>query len=382
MNNFEHRVAHNITDFNYDKSGNAYINEDIDGTPIWNVPESTRFIKPETLLDEQNKQVLLDIIKDSLPHKKETGETIELDSFFATCRSPKLPSSGIPTEILIGKVVDKDGRLKVKGNITISAHDLTDFSNPSIIGFNILETDETRPIQINEKRISGTALEPERYQSILNALKTLTKDKTIPHPSTKEYSRFTKEFKNLSKLFEQHGLKEIEGAMFKLEGEAETLDDTIVAVHPYYLEYHDSFGQRDKMSLEQRKNLMKKYDVLFKQHKGPLVIVEEENKILETLKKIKEIGRENDTYFVITENEISSIFPFTTNPEFMTLLKGLGIENLKFVGGHDAGDKPYSSYDPATGETMTYSGCLRGLANRIEKRGFPKIETMPGYTYS
>jgi hypothetical protein len=153
-------------------------------------------------------------------------------------------------------------------------------------------------------------------------------------------------------------------------------ETALTAVHPYYLEYHDSFGQREKLTPKARQDLLRKYDDLFRDHCGPLVIVEEESRILSTLSRLKKDGRKGDIYFVITENTASSNFPYTNNTEFMQLLNELNVEGLKFVGGHDAGDKPYH------GSQGPYSGCLRGLANRIEKRGFPKVQTIPGYTYS
>lgn len=374
------------TEVYYDQSGNQFVADYIDDVEIVNVPESMRFIKPGEL-EEKDRQLLLDLLRDAQPHPKTPDDDLSEGSHFASCLSRGSQKSHIPAELLIGTIAKDQDKLLVTGNILVSFHAIGDKLEPKIIGFEIDEDTMIRPLHHDETMVAGASLSPERYQAIVATLQAIPGEKTIPHPGTKEFVRQGAEFKELAETYKAAGLVEIPGAMFKSEGQQEKAKEentpkwTLAAVHPYYLEYHNDFGQRNELAPEARAELMKKYDELFSGHHGPLVVVEEQSRILETLTRMKNIGRQGDTYFVITEDRDSSLFPYTNNAEFMDLLRELGVEDLKFVGGYDAGDKPYTAHDPL-GQTSKYSGCLRGLANRIEKRGFPKITTIPGYTYS
>lgn len=374
------------TDVRYDQSGNSFVPEYIDDVEIINVGESTRFIRPKEL-DSKSRQILLGVLRDTQPHIKISGDDLSEGKYFSSCLSRGSETTDIPAEILIGTIGIEEDRLVVVGNVLISFHAIGDKLEPKIIGFEITNQPTVKPLRQNETMVAGVSLSPERYQIILTTLQAIPEESTIPHPGTKEFVRQGKDFREMAKSLQSFGLVEIPGAMFKFEGgkketKNEELEWTLVAVHPYYLEYHDSFGEKDKLSPEARAELLKKYDALFTEHRGSLVVVEEESKVTETLTRLKQVGRQGNTYFVLTEDRKSSNFPYTNNSEFMNLLKQLGLKNLKFVGGHDSGDKPYQTFDPAAGNTTRYSGCLRGLANRIEKRGFPKIKTMSGYIYS
>ncbi len=375
------------TDISQDASGNQFVIERIDDIEICNVADSMRFVRSEDL-DEEEKRLLVDVMQDALPHAKSPDEDLSEGSYFSSCVAPGVDNTQIPAEIFIGKITKaENGELQVTGTAHVSFHSTGLILEPKLIGFEITAKPSSKPLRQAATHIFGTTLTPERYEAVMAALQKIPKEDTIPHPGTKEFERRGETFKTLKDALTAAGLTEIPGAMFKLEvGHVEGTEQApgrpLAAVHPYYLEYHDSLGQRDTTTPEERDDLMRKYDQLFSAHEGQLVIVEEGSRILETLERLRRNGVKGDVYFVVTEDKDSSSFPYTTNAEFMDLLRKLGVEELKFVGGHDAGDKPYGSHDPLTGETSSYSGCLRGLANRIEKRGFPKIKTLPGYTYS
>ncbi len=383
----------------YTHSGDLRVANYIDGVEICNVPETVRFIKSAELSETQ-QQLLFELLHKTLPHEKGTAEKLTAGQAYAACLAkPLFGSTDIPAQFLLGEIMDKDG-LKIKGNVWLSFHQVKDEATAKVIGFEITDDPAIEQIKQTEKYIKGTTLSHKNYQDIVNLLQSFPLDKTTPHPNSKEYARREAKFKNIATSLQKAGLSEISGGMFKISNPAakiaeshqlknervteqkETNICTLVAVHPYYLEYHDSFGERDLMTQKDRDKLIKKYDDLFQNHAGPLVMVEEESRVLDTLKKLKGTGRSEDTYFVLTKDVTSSLFPYTEDAEFINLLKELDVAGTKFVGGHDCGKNRYQSYDPMTGETSYYSGCLRGLANRIEKMGFPKVETLPDYIYS
>ncbi len=369
-------------EISYDQSGNPFVRDRIDDVEIVNVPESMRFIKPEEL-ELKDREILLQLLRDAQPHSRTANDDLSEGNYFASSLARGVEKTSIPAELLIGTILNDPDGLKVSGNILVSFHEIGGTLEPKIIGFEITDEPTTKPLRNTETTVSGVTLSPERFQAIAATLHALPREKTIPHPGTKEFVRQGKEYATLAETYKAAGLVEIPGAMFKLDGKQEKEPErSLVAVHPYYLEYHNSLGQRDTLTPESRADLLAKYDGVFNEHRGPLVIVEEQSRILETVARIRSVGRQGDTYFVITEDRDSSNFPFTYHAEFMNLLRTLGTEDLKFIGGHDSGDKPYASHDPLSGQTRTYSGCLRGLANRIEKRGFPKVETIPELTYS
>lgn len=379
------RKIPNIMDVRYDQWGNSFEIDRIGEVTIVNVPESMRFLKPESLSEVDRKQ-LLDLLHETRAGASQAEDDLHAGVHFAACLSPGMEGTVVPAEVCVGLFKKAAEGLALSGEILISFHGLDEQLNPKIIGFEITEEPSAQMALTKGRRQAGTILTPERYRAVKKIIGTIPREQSIPHPGTKEFMRRGRDFQETAEAFKAADLTEISGGMFKLvdsrEMGKEAGDWILTAVHPFYLEYHNAFGQRDQLTSESREELMTRYEHLFAEHKGPLVIVEEQSKILDTLARIKKVGRRGDTYFVLTQDRDSSLFPYTNNIEFMDLLRDLGTENLKFVGGHDAGDKPYSSFDPATGRTAKYSGCLRGLANRIEKMGFPKIETMPGFTYS
>ncbi len=366
------------TEMFFDQFGNTTVVDSIDGVEIWNVTEETRFMLPGALTRTE-REVLEALRGDALPHPR-NGEDIHEGTAFAHYHGPRKPGTGIPVDLLLGTVVERDNALHVEGDTVITYHANDDpWFSPAIIGLDIGETQQRR-LFIGDT-LHGTPLDSERYTAIMETIGGISRERSIAHPATKEGRRYSEEYDALVARCAHAGLQEIEGGMFNSKG-LESPGPTLVAVHPFYMEYHNSFGNRTRLSIQQRDALMQRYDDLFTRHEGPLVVVEEEGRICDTLQRIRANGRAGDIYFVPTMNRSSSLFPFTDDREFIDLLQGLGVDGLKFVGGHDAGNRRYTSRDPMTGETTRYSGCLRGLANRIEKLGFPAVETIPAYVYS
>jgi hypothetical protein len=367
-----------------DESGNEFTMDLLDDVEIVNVPDSFRFIRPGDLT-EQQRQIIFSLLGSKVYTTDDNN--LQEGSFFAYCSSKGGTRSDAPAEFVVGQIINQQDQLTLSGNLQISLHRIgQDRRDAKVIGFELPEQPSAQKLLNSFNTAYGVALSAEQYEALMNIFRQTPLEETTPHPGTKEYMRKGEEFKQLAENYKRAGLTEIPGAMFKAEGQQEKKevkeDWALVAVHPYYLEYHDRSGRRDDLTPEQRTELMEKYDLLFQEHKGPLIIVEEQSRTVETLNRLRAKGRTGDIYFVITVDKASSAFPFTTHAEFMDLLKQLGLENLKFVGGHDAGDRLYSSFDPLSGETTESSGCLRGLANRLEKRGFPKVQTMEEYIYS
>lgn len=370
-------------------SGSYYPLYDIDKVEICNVLPSMRFMRYSELTSPE-KSILDSLRKDCLPHPR-SQEHISKRPLFAEYIGPAHHDSPVPIELKIGRIVNHKKKLAVEGDLFISYHAREDPRvQPDLIGFEI-----GRPIQTNfcignvcdlgnvGDIIYGTFLTQERYDTLIETLKNISPQRSIPHPNTKEFKRKELAYQNFISQYHSLGLQEIDGGMFatSITNERSTTSlPTLVAVHPFYMHYHNTFGERKRLSLEERTALMQKYDSLFQTHQGPLVIVEEQDQIPQTLARINPLR--NNTYYVPTQNTFSSLFPFTEDTEFMNLLTKLGTENLKFVGGHDCGKIPYTSFDPLNFRTNQYSGCLRGLANRIEKKGFPSIETIKEYVYS
>ena len=316
-----------------DEFGNVVTVYTIDETEIWNVPDSIRFMRVGELTETERE--VLDALRNALPHTR-NGEDLSRGNLFAVGRNP--PShSGIPLEVLLGRIVDSDGRKYVEGNILITYHANEDPNvKPDLVGFELDRKSERRDLCFNDALILGTPLTPERYSTLVDTLRGFSKERSIAHPTTKEFNRQSEEYRMVVSQYKKVGLQEVMGGMFKVGGTQKSDGWVLVAVHPFYMKYHDSNGQRRKLSTKERSALMKSYDDLFGGHQGALVVVEEQDKIPETLERLRKNGRIAETYFVPTKNRLSSLFPFTEDGDFMDLLYGLGVEGLKFFVGHDS----------------------------------------------
>ncbi len=365
----------------YDLERNKYPLYSIDDTTIWNVSETTRFVRWNDLSDLE--QDLFSHLRNEAMHSTVTKDSLSEGSLFIHYKGPSRPNQQIPIELLVGIITNN----QITGNLSISYHSDEDpREKVEVIGFD-LNTNYER--EISNKRIPGVSLTPSSYENLLQLLQHIPRTRTLPHPCKKEARRYELDYLSLVQNLRDMELEEIENGIFRMNGNEngkengkESSSSSIVAVHPYYIDYHNTNGHRRKLSPKSIHSLMESYDHLFQLHQGPLVIVEEEERISQTANRLKSIGRKQTTYFVPTQNVDSSIFPYTEDEEFMIFLSTLGTLGMKFVGGHDSGSIPYSYFDPLKMKTITYSGCLRGLAHRLENRGFPKIEVIPEYIYS
>ena len=122
------------SDFSYDQSGNPYVSESIGDVEIVNVPESFRFIRPETLAEPQREQIL-NLLSDALPHPRTDNDDLEEGAYFASCLSKGSIRSSIPAEFLVGSIIKDKERLAVTGNLIVSFHGAEEQSGPKFIGF-------------------------------------------------------------------------------------------------------------------------------------------------------------------------------------------------------------------------------------------------------
>ncbi len=358
----------------------------IDGIEIWNVSDHTRFLRwTDLTLSEKN---LFGMIYRMVTC---TSDLVVCDSDLRTFQTslsgtpvaylhaqPHSPRNPAPFEIVVGKCNVEDNT-QIEVDVSISVHNNLCRELDGVIGF--LQGDIRRNNHVFPGRLRNLSFSD--YEMFLEMIDKISHERSSAYPGTKEFLRSGVDYVTLVERYVSVGLEDIGCAIFRAKKLPTTLGPTLVAVHPYYMQYHNTNGNRQNLSNSAVNDLMRRYDILFRNHQGPLVLVEEKNRIESTVMKMNEIDRAHETYFVPTADRDSSLFPFTQDREFMWFLGALGeVHGVKFVGGHDCGDTPYRAMDHSTMREITFSGCLRGLANRLEKLGFPKVETMVRYVYS
>jgi len=168
----------------------------------------------------------------------------------------------------------------------------------------------------------------------------------------------------------------IRNGIYSLDGLDEgNNEDIVVAVHPFYLgyksrDYHPSTILPSKY-IHNAKQVVR-------EHKGPLVTLENYNDIGKTAGRYLSIGRKNTSIFVSTSKSTSELrfITFEEFCEFLHELNGDGLDyhsdevSLKLFGGKLV-------FHRGEGD---YWGCLGSTTTKLAEKGF-HVEVIPGATF-
>ena len=354
---------------------------DIDGNNVGRCSLFTRFIKPENL-DTSVSEAFSDIVRRSYNYTKLDRDSLE--GSFAVVLEDKGNDRGVPATIEIGKVSSDPnlpGQFRISNDLVIYMHFGKNFV-PKLFGI------DRDPDHFSRFFEDAVLLSPTEYKFLIESANSIPSETTVLNPDTKTAVRQNEKFRELIRKYESMGLVEVPGAILKLEHnqqqestEKKEPEHILGAVHPYFLDYYDQFGKKNAKTPAERSELIAKFDRVFSEHRGPLVIVEEESKMAQTIERVKRVGRQGDTYFVISA-EATSRLPYTYFNEFTGLLKSFGLQDIKFVGGFDWRDDPGVDFDIVTELPTKTSGCLGSLMNSLKETEIQDIQIVPGYTYS